>query len=333
MDDLQIIPEGDCYRKLGKSKSKKPRKNASLLRSMGIIKTAKGSASTMSSSSVASGATTTYPILRLGDFDMKPHTDQQSMILNDLTASRQKLAVENQRLRDELQEARLIIRLLKRRLEAKENEENNHVKRSTSAVTSQDTTVKAGGKQQGSNFPALDSTKASHTSLPGMSSSTLSSKKRYLFKPKKVSWREAFMNPNVPGKKMFLVPEASSNNINSNYSNELVNPAVYTTPLSVENTRKTAKTASISVSGLEELSPRSSFTPIRRQRSPSPPTRTATRTPSPHKVSKRHPSATRPQHHHNQQHITPPYSSSVGDAAVHQITSRLQRATVSEDNS
>jgi hypothetical protein len=275
----------------------------------------------MSSASAASGATTTYPILRLGDFDMKPHTDQQSMILNDLTASRQKLAVENQRLRDELQEARMIIRLLKRKLEARENAENNNVKRTASAVTSQDTTVKAGGKlHQGSCVHTLDS-KTSHPSLPGMSSPT-SSKKRYLFKPKKISWREAFMNPNVPGKKMFLVPDASSNNSNSN---DIVNPAVSRTPPSVDNTRKTAKTASISVSGLEELSPRSSFTPIRRhQRSPSP----ATRTPSPQKVS-RMPCATQA-HHHHQQHSTPSSPSS-GDSAVHQIASRLQRVTASDN--
>jgi hypothetical protein len=288
---------------------------------MGIIKAAKGSASTMSSST--SAATTTYPILRLGDFDMKPHTDQQSMILNDLTASRQKLAVENQQLRDELVEARMIIRLLKRKLEARESEAIANVKRSTSAVTSQDTTVKAGTgtavTQQDSYFRSLDNKKTQP--LPTMSSPT-SSKKRYLFKPKKVSWREAFMNPNVPGKKMFLVPDASNNTSNND---KIVQPTVSPT-IPTTSSVGTRRTASISVSGLEELSPRSSFTPIRRQTSPSPPTLTS----HPHKVSKRHPSASRPQ---TQQHQISTTSSSSADAAVHQITSRLQRATVGVDQS
>lgn len=288
---------------------------------MGIIKAAKGSASTGSS---ASSATTTYPILRLGDFDMKPHTDQQSMILNDLTASRQKLVVENQQLRDELVEARMIIRLLKRKFEARENAENNNVKQTTSAVASQDTTVKAGtAVKQGSCFrPSLDN-KKTQPSLPTTMSSPTSSKKRYLFKPKKVSWREAFMNPNVPGKKTFLVTDASSNN-----NNNIIKPTVTPTPPTTSPV-DTRRTATISVSGLEELSPRSSFTPIRRQRSSSPPPPTTIMS-NTQKVSKRYPSATRPQQRH---HLPPSSSSSASDAAVHHITSRLQRATVGEDNS
>jgi hypothetical protein len=259
---------------------------------------------------------------------MKPHTDQQSMILNDLTASRQKLVVENQQLRDELVEARMIIRLLKRKLEAQKNAEaNNNVKRTTSAVTSQDTTVKAGtAVKQGSYFrPSLDN-RTSQPSLPTTMSSLTSSKKRYLFKPKKVSWREAFMNPNVPGKKMFTVPDAPSNNISKNDSN--IKNAVSLTPPTTSSV-DTRRTATISLSGLEELSPRSSFTPIRRERSSSPPPPTTTMS-NHQKVSKRYPSATRPQQ--QQQHLPLSSASSASDVAVRQITSRLQRATVGDDN-
>ena len=69
------------------------------------------------------------------------HTHQQNLILGDMMTTRKKLEEDNQRLRDELHDARMMIHLLK--LKVKENE---HVitSKASRTVNSQDSTVEAG---------------------------------------------------------------------------------------------------------------------------------------------------------------------------------------------
>lgn len=112
---------------------------------------------------------------------MDLHKKQQSLIFNELNASRQKLEEENQMLRDELAEAKMIIRLLKMKLDERDAKAIN-----TSAVNSKDTTIKQ-------CIPA--------NYVKAVENKT--KKKRYLFKQKTPSRRQAFLNPRPPGSKAF----------------------------------------------------------------------------------------------------------------------------------
>lgn len=126
-----------------------------------------------------------YSVVCMPGFKMDLHKQQQSMIFNDLNASRQKLAEENQMLRDELAEAKMIIRLLKMKLEERD------AKAPKAAVDSKDSTVKQG-------------TPVTYAKAMGRSI-----KKRYLFKQKSPSRRDAFLNPRPPGTRTFNLQRRS----------------------------------------------------------------------------------------------------------------------------
>ena len=132
------------------------------------------------SKKVNNDGSSAYSVVQMPGIQMDLHKKQQSLIFNELNASRQKLAEENQMLRDELAEAKMIIRLLKMKLDEREAKEIK-----TSAVNSKDSTVKQGIP---ANF---------------MKAVERSKKKRYLFKQKAPSRREAFLNPRPPGSKAF----------------------------------------------------------------------------------------------------------------------------------
>jgi len=129
------------------------------------------------SQKVSDNDSSSYSVVRAPGFKMDLHEQQQELIFRDLNASRQKLEEENQRLRDELVEAKMIIRLLKMKLDERENEGI-----AASPVNSRDPTLKQG--------KAAEKTK----------------KKRFLFKQKSLSRKEAFMNPKPPGAKTFALP-------------------------------------------------------------------------------------------------------------------------------
>ena len=124
---------------------------------------------------------------------MDLHKQQQSLIFDELNASRSKLAEENQMLRDELAEAKMIIRLLKMRLD----ESNAQQTMQTTAVNNKETAI-----TQGSQYiKAVERSK----------------KKRYLFKQKTQTRREAFLNPRGPRSRPFsfrrsLSPSRSGKN-------------------------------------------------------------------------------------------------------------------------
>lgn len=124
-------------------------------------------------------------------FKMDLHKQQQSLIYSDLNAARQKLQEENQMLRDELAEAKMIIRLLKMKLEEQDAAAAKIKPPTTNAVNSKDSTVKGG--VPASYAKAVDRSK----------------KKRYLFKQKTPSRREAFLNPRPPGARAFAARRRS----------------------------------------------------------------------------------------------------------------------------
>lgn len=121
------------------------------------------------------GGPSTYSIIRAPGFKMDLHKRQQHIILSELNASREKLQQENQMLRDELAEAKMIIRLLKMRLD-----ESKKVT-SFTPVESRDGGVTA------KLFTSPERTR----------------KRRYLFKQKSAKQKDAFRNPRPPGAKTF----------------------------------------------------------------------------------------------------------------------------------
>lgn len=83
------------------------------------------------------------------EFNMGLHQDQQTLILSEMMTARRKLEEENQQLRDELYDSRMMIRLLKHQVEQQKKESKG-----TATVRSNDSTVKAG--QPASYFRALE---------------------------------------------------------------------------------------------------------------------------------------------------------------------------------
>lgn len=121
------------------------------------------------------GGSTPYSVVRMPGFNMDLHRRQHDLIFSELNASRQKLTEENQMLRDELVEAKMIIRLLKMKLDERESEA---VK--TPPVNTKDTTVRQ--DVPASYIKAMERNK----------------KKGFLFKQKTLSKRNAFLNPRPP---------------------------------------------------------------------------------------------------------------------------------------
>jgi hypothetical protein len=121
-----------------------------------------------------------YSVIQMPSFKMDIHQKQQNLIFSELTAARQKLIEENQVLRDELAEAKMIIRFLKSRLD----ESEARMLRAP-AVKSKDSTAKQGIQSSFMRIPEKPQ------------------KKRYIFKSKTSSRREAFLNPRPPGSKSF----------------------------------------------------------------------------------------------------------------------------------
>ena len=138
---------------------------------------------------VTDDGATSYSVVRMPGFKMDLHKQQQSLIFSDLNAARQKLEEENQMLRDELAEAKMIIRLLKMKLE--EQDAAQIKPPPTGAANSKDSTTKGG-------IPANYAKAAER-----------SKKKRYLFKQKTPSRREAFLNPRPPGSRAFAARRRS----------------------------------------------------------------------------------------------------------------------------
>jgi hypothetical protein len=166
-----------------------------------------GSSSTGRSSSSSSGSMIggkqAYPVIQMSDFRMGPDRDQQSMILLEMSTARTKLEEDNQRLRDELEDARMMIRLLQVKLE--------HQQKSTikvKAVGSGDSTVKGG--LPGGYWKALD--KAADTGGGAKKGIFFNRKSHQLTK------KEAFTNPAGPGRKTFLSKNIKTNTI-TNRSN------------------------------------------------------------------------------------------------------------------
>jgi hypothetical protein len=122
------------------------------------------------------------------DFRMGLHTDQQSLILSELSTARTKLEEDNQRIRDELEDARMMIRLLQMKLEY---QQKSTIK--VKAVGSSDSTVKGG--LPGGYWKAMD-----------WAAKTGGSTRKGLFfnrKKHQPTKKEAFNNPTAPGRKTF----------------------------------------------------------------------------------------------------------------------------------
>jgi hypothetical protein len=167
------------------------------------ISTGRSSRSSSGSGSMVGGKQA-YPVIQMSDFRMGPDRDQQSMILLEMSTARTKLEEDNQRLRDELEDARMKIRFLQVKLE--------HQQKSTikvKAVASGDSTVKGG--LPGGYWKALD--KAVDTE---------GGTRKGIFFNRKVrqpTKKEAFTNPAGPGRKTFLSkstkPDAIANRSNT----------------------------------------------------------------------------------------------------------------------
>jgi hypothetical protein len=116
------------------------------------------------------------------------HTDQQSLILSEMSTARTKLEEDNQRLRDELEDARMMIRYLQVKLEY---QQKSTIK--VKAVGSSDSTVKGG--LPGGYWKAMDrAVKAEGSPRKGL----FFNRKKH--QPTK---KEAFNNPAAPGRKTF----------------------------------------------------------------------------------------------------------------------------------
>ena len=120
-------------------------------------------------------------------FGMTLHTDQQSLILGDLITARDKLQEENQLLRDRLQDADMVIRLLHMKLE-KAKAKNKSKKQTKSS--SQDSTPQ-------SDLPA----RSPRAAIDWISNTK--HRKGKFKSPKK----DAFKNKVAPGKKTFVAPK------------------------------------------------------------------------------------------------------------------------------
>jgi hypothetical protein len=153
--------------------------------------------SSRSSSHSVIGGKQAYPVMQM------PDMDQRSMILLEMSTARTKLEEDNQRLRDELEDARMMIRFLQVKLE--------HQQKSTikvKAVASGDSTVKGG--LPGGYWKALD-----------RAADTGGGTRKGLFfnrKSHQPTQREAFTNPAGPGRKTFLSKNMKTNTI-TNRSN------------------------------------------------------------------------------------------------------------------
>lgn len=178
-----------------------------------------------------------YSIVRMPGFKMDLHKKQQNIIFGELTASRQKLAEENQLLRDELAEAKMIIRLLKMRLD--ESREAKALKASATAINSKDTTVKQG--VPASYVQALEHTKAER-----------SKKKRYLFKQKAHSRRDTFLNPRPPGAKTFH----SRRSLSPQQATSTISPRSSFSPIRDQSMANEEGTSAVRDTLLEEVSSR-----------------------------------------------------------------------------
>lgn len=119
-------------------------------------------------------------INNLSEFRIGLHVDQQSLILGELVSSKKKLEEENQRLRDELQDAQLVIHLLKLKLE-------DDKVRCSSTVSSQ------------------RSAGAATEKIPSVYIQQLEKAQQRKAKKRLVSRKEAFRNPAAPGSKTFQV--------------------------------------------------------------------------------------------------------------------------------
>jgi hypothetical protein len=184
-----------------------------------------GSNSTGRSSSISSGSVIggkqAYRVTQMSDFRMGRDRDQQSMILLEMSTARTKLEEDNQRLRDELEDAHMMIRLLQVKLE--------HQQKSTikvKAVGSGDSTVKGG--LPGGYWKALD--KAADTGG--------GTKKGIFFNRKshQLTKKEAFTNPAGPGRKTFVSKNMKTNAISNRSNSRSRKDSIKedTTPLMIE---------------------------------------------------------------------------------------------------
>lgn len=129
----------------------------------------------MNQQQARSALTPRSSVMDLSDLRMSLHTDQQSIILNEMSTARKKLEQENQILRDELHDAQLMIRLLKQKLKHAKSGKGGWRLFNSSIVTNRD--LKAFQKA---------------------SEDRLRNKRR-----------NAFDNPSAPGKKTFTKDTSS----------------------------------------------------------------------------------------------------------------------------
>jgi hypothetical protein len=122
-----------------------------------------------------------FPVMNMTNVSVGLHTQQQSLILNEMSASRKKLEEENQKLREDLEEARHCIQILKLKLH------ESKMTVTTSSVNSKDSTVKGGLPSR--HWHALDAT-------------TQHKKSATIF-GRWAAQKNAFRNPTQPGKKTF----------------------------------------------------------------------------------------------------------------------------------
>jgi hypothetical protein len=125
-------------------------------------------------------------VMDLSEFRMTLHTDQQSIIFGEMIAARKNLEEENTRLRDELQDAQMMVHLLKLKMQENKKYSEHH-----SAMGSQDSTVELSGHASAIPGRYIKALEWAHKRR---------SKKRQTSRDK-----GAFKNPAAPGKKTFKV--------------------------------------------------------------------------------------------------------------------------------
>ena len=121
-------------------------------------------------------------MMDLSDLKMSLHTEQQSIIWNEMASMKQKLEEENQMLRDQIQDAQVTINKLQMRL----------AKKQAKATKSSQNLTQGGKSSSWFGFKSSKYDKA--PTLPVASSKTTK---------KKSSKKNAFENHNAPGKKTF----------------------------------------------------------------------------------------------------------------------------------
>jgi len=159
-------------------------------------------------------------VLDLSDLKISLHTDQQTIILNELTSQKKKLEEENQNLREKLEDADVVIKLLKQKLLLQDHHKK-HKKHQHQHGSSLSLSLVGG---------LLGQTKAT-SALRALEHSTQKKDKKGFFGIKSACrHKSTFQNPSAPGKKAFENRSGGTSSSDKTLPSVIVIPNHITSP-------------------------------------------------------------------------------------------------------